>query len=226
MSSTSSIDWILWQLVDSAFPTGSFAHSSGLEIAVQTNFIHDRASLESFIIMQLQQSLHSFVPFVMQSWSENIEEFENADRVCNATLSNHVVSRASKSQGIALLGTVQTSFPEYNILKKKELLAKGLHGHFAPVFGYVCKSLQVPLATSVRMFMFMLVRSLISSAVRLNVIGPIDAQALTHKISIQAEDLIAPTLEAQTAPKLYQTSPILDLQQGSHDRLYSRLFNS
>lgn len=31
--------WALWQMMDSAFPTGSFAHSNGLESSVQAGLV-------------------------------------------------------------------------------------------------------------------------------------------------------------------------------------------
>jgi urease accessory protein len=36
-------DWLLWQLADSAFPTGGFAHSGGLEAAWQHGEIRNSA---------------------------------------------------------------------------------------------------------------------------------------------------------------------------------------
>ena len=35
------LDWITWQLADSAFPAGGYAHSAGVESAMQAGVIHD-----------------------------------------------------------------------------------------------------------------------------------------------------------------------------------------
>src|SRR5881628_3376496 len=43
-------DWLVWQVVDSAFPTGTFAHSWGLEAAWQQGEIETPAALEAFVL--------------------------------------------------------------------------------------------------------------------------------------------------------------------------------
>ena len=42
-------DWLAWQVVDSAFPTGAFAHSWGLEAAWQQGEVEDVAALRRFL---------------------------------------------------------------------------------------------------------------------------------------------------------------------------------
>ena len=37
--------WLLWQLADSAFPTGGFAHSGGLEAAWQNGEVSNRGDV-------------------------------------------------------------------------------------------------------------------------------------------------------------------------------------
>ncbi|HZH77778.1 MAG TPA: urease accessory protein UreF, partial [Archangium sp.] len=41
--------WRVLQLADSAFPTGGFAHSGGLEAAVQQGEVRGREGLERFV---------------------------------------------------------------------------------------------------------------------------------------------------------------------------------
>src|SRR5260221_11759540 len=57
-------DWLLWQLADSAFPTGGFAHSLGLEAAWQHGEVRNRTELVSFIEAGLQQLGHAALPLV------------------------------------------------------------------------------------------------------------------------------------------------------------------
>ena len=86
-------------------------------------------------------------------------------------------------------------------------------------------SLGLPRETTLRLFFFNHLRGLLAAAVRLNVLGPMEAQAMQHRLSPRAEGILH-HCETLTLDDLAQTSPLLDLWQGAQDRLYSRLFQS
>src|SRR3954469_11511418 len=102
-------DWLVWQLADSAFPAGGFAHSYGLEAAWQQGEV-DAASLPSFVRDGIAQAGHSGLPFVMASfdYSQILALFDDRS---DAFLRNPVANRASRVQGRAWLGAVERAFP-------------------------------------------------------------------------------------------------------------------
>jgi urease accessory protein len=61
--------------------------------------------------------------------------------------------------------------------------------------------------------------------VRLNIVGPMEAQSLQHGLTRKAE-LILDKCRSLSLDDIAQTAPLLDLCLGMHDRLYSRLFQS
>jgi len=75
------------------------------------------------------------------------------------------------------------------------------------------------------MFFFNHLRSAFAAAVRLNVIGPMEAQILQRRLAAKAETVLR-RCQSLTLDDLAQTAPLLDLWQGAQDRLYSRLFQS
>jgi urease accessory protein len=100
-----------------------------------------------------------------------------------------------------------------------------LPGHASPVFGRVAKSLGLDAGSTARLFVFTQLRGWISAAVRLNVVGPLEAQKLQHELAEDAER--AALRFGEVAPEdAAQTAPLLDLWQGTQDRLYSRLFQT
>jgi urease accessory protein len=225
-------DWLLWQLADSAFPTGGFAHSLGLEAAWQHGEVRNRTELLSFIEAGLQQLGHAALPFVMAAF-DSPEKLGEFDQLCDAFTSNHVANRASRAQGRAFLSAVERIFPERRpparqnaaSLNERAGSETGAPNHFAPVFGACLRQLSITRETTGRLFFFNQLRSVLAAAVRLNIIGPMEAQMLQQKASTKAEEILV-RCQPLTLDDLAQTSPLLDLWQGAQDRLYSRLFQS
>lgn len=224
---------LIWQLMDSAFPTGGFAHSSGLEAAWQHGEVRGRAELLSFAETSLEQLGHAGLPFVTAAFDAP-EELTAFDQLCEAFTTNHVANRASRGQGRAFLTAVERIFPErgvhaasasneYSAVKRPE--GRAPYAHFAPVFGACLRRLEFSRVTTARMFFFNHLRSALAAAVRLNIVGPMEAQILQHKLSEKSETVL--TRCANLAlDDIAQTAPLLDLWQGAQDRLYSRLFQS
>src|SRR5213596_428349 len=92
-------DWLTWQLADSAFPTGGFAHSFGLEAAWQQGEV-TAASLPSFVRDVILQAGRSALPFVVAAYDEPAD-LPEIDGRCDAFLRNPVANRASRVQGRA-----------------------------------------------------------------------------------------------------------------------------
>ena len=230
-------DWLLWQLADSAFPTGGFAHSGGLEASWQHGEIRNRTDLASFLDASLLQVGHAALPLVNAAHLEP-ERIVELDQLCDAFTPNHVANRASRLQGRALLMGAEKAFEPVpgnhrNTSAPKEESTLGGEGlplgppfaHLAPIFGAVTRRLNGPRADAMRLFLFMHGRSLVASAVRLNIVGPMEGQAIQFRLSSQAE-AVARRATRLTLDDLAQTAPLLEVWQGAQDRLYSRLFQS
>ena len=99
---SSSCDPIVWQLIDSAFPAGAFAHSGGLEAARHWKLIETPDDLCEFLRHSLVQIGRSTLPFISESYHD-LDRFQVLDAEYDAFLTNHVAKRASRSQGRAFL---------------------------------------------------------------------------------------------------------------------------
>ena len=143
------------------------------------------------------------------------------DHLFDAFTSNHVTNRASQLQGKALIGTVGRIFNGSMEFDSFQLT----HAHFSPVFGAVARALGLTHSHAIRLFVFMHLRSAIAAEVRLNIVGPMEGQAIQFQLSSQAE-AVAQRGATLGLDHLAQTAPLLDLWQGAHDRLYSRLFQT
>jgi len=218
------MNYLLWQLIDSGFPSGGFAHSSGLE----ANMHHGRAEggdgVLAFARQTLSQAGRSAVPIVTAAY-QNRDALAELDRLSDVFLSNPVANRASRAQGRALLTSVSRSFPQTGLAGIEESLSNGGCGHYAPIFGAVFHALDVDLRDTQRAFLFMAVRGVSSAAVRLGLIGAYEAQSIQMDLASSIDRTIDRCGSLQPFD-IAQTAPLLDLCHSTHDRLYSRLFQS
>jgi urease accessory protein len=217
--------YLVWQLIDSGFPSGGFAHSAGLEAAVQHGHVADSAGVRAFARQSLAQCGRSALPLVTSA-HRCPEDVAQLDELCDVFLSNPVGNRASRVQGRALLTAVARSFPEAQTTPLAARVRRdAAAGHYAPLFGALFNLLDVSLIDTQRAFVFVASRSVTSAAVRLGLIGAYEAQTIQAGLSPHIETVIH-KCGALPPHDIAQTAPLIDLFQSTHDRLYSRLFQS
>ncbi|GLJ50752.1 hypothetical protein SUGI_1081070 [Cryptomeria japonica] len=221
--------WSLWQILDSILPTGGFAHSYGLEAAVQARVVPNAESLEAFAVNTVENTASLLLPFVYEANKHpNIENWIKLDLILHATLSNGVARKASIAQGSALLRVASTVFTEISDFKQMRTCARKpvmVHVHHASVFGVICGLLGFDSFTTQQAYLFVMLRDLLSASTRLNLIGPLEAASTQHRISKVAEKILKRHMD-RPIEEAYQTAPVLDTAQGCHDYLFSRLFCS
>jgi urease accessory protein len=216
-------DWLTWQIVDSAFPTGAFAHSWGLEAAWQQGEVDDLDRLRLFLEASIQQAGCASLPLVNDAY-RSPEQLEALDELADAVLLNAVANRASRIQGRSLLRTAGRIWPS-EALAALQTRADATCAHVAPLTGAAFRAIGVPLPTVQKVVLYGTARGVLSAAVRLGIAGSFEAQRMHHECGSWL-DRIAERCSALSIDDLAQTAPVLDLLQAGHDRLYSRLFQS
>jgi urease accessory protein len=217
-------DWLFLQLADSAFPAGGFAHSSGLEAAWQQGEVN-AGSLGRFVRDAVSQAGRGSLPFVLAAHDEP-RDLGAVDFQCDAFLRNPVANRASRVQGRAWIGTVERSFPRPEVRAMCEAVrAQSKARHHAPIFGASLRALEVDRQAAARLFLFGVCRGTLSAAVRLGIVGTTDGQRLLAERACDLDRTLEASLSLSVEDAA-QTAPLADLWQASHDRLYSRLFQS
>lgn len=220
----SSPEWLIWQLADSAFPGGGFAHSQGLEATWQLGEIDGEAGLIDFLQAGLRQSARGSLPFVLAAL-DGIDLTE-VDHACDLFLSSEVANRASRATGRGYLAACGRSLelPPVALIVNRIKEYK-LPGHWPTIFGAIARALALGRLETARLFLFVSLRGMISAAVRLGIIGPIRGQAIQFQTYALAESL-ADRAHDWTMDDAAQVAPLIELSQGAHDRLYSKLFLS
>jgi urease accessory protein len=210
-------------VIDSAFPTGGFAHSLGLEAAWQAGEIVDRVALERFVRSALLQTGYSVLPFVTAAFRQPAA-LPALDALAEAFLTNPVVNRASRVQGRTLVSTCARVWPS-DATRSLHASVVTLAGHAGPLTGVAFKLIGLPLWTIQEIVLFAAARTVLSAAVRLGIAGSYEAQQLLYE-SAAHQAYVLERCAGLDVSGLCQPAPILDLLHASHDHLYSRLFQS
>src|SRR5688572_17227277 len=145
---------LVWQLIDSAFPSGGFAHSAGLEASLQHGHIADKGAVHAFAKQTIAQCGRSALPLVTAAHRVP-NDLAKLDALADIFLSNPVANRASRAQGRALGTSVTRSFPDVQIAPIAATIRReSLAGHYAPLFGRIFDALDVELIDTQRAFLF------------------------------------------------------------------------
>lgn len=216
-------DWLTWQVVDSAFPTGVFAHSWGLEAAWQQGEVQGLHGLQAFLEAVVLQTGHATLPLLNAAYHQP-RELEALDALADAFLLNTVANRASRVQGRTLAATAGRIWPSAAMTSLRRHVDQG-PGHVAPVSGAAMRLIGLSLEQSQHVVLFGAARGVLTAAVRLGIAGSYEAQRLQHRVAPWL-DTVATECATLSPDDLAQTSPLVDLWQAGHDRLYSRLFQS
>ena len=216
-------DWLAWQVVDSAFPTGVFAHSWGLEAAWQQGEVPNLPALQRFLAASVQQTAFGALPLLNAAYREP-DQWRAFDELADAFLTNPVANRASRVQGRTLLSTAGRVWPSVEMATVAEAADRGC-AHVAPLSGVVFQLIGLPVETARTAMLFGTARGVLSAAVRLGIIGSYDAQRMHHNAGRDLPRLLE-RCNTLAAEDVCQTAPVLDILHAGHDRLYSRLFQS
>jgi len=211
--------WRVLQIADSAFPTGGFAHSNGLEAAARLGEARD---LDALIDDAIWQAGRGALPFVASA-HDHPERIHELDDLSDAMLLNAVTNRASRAQGRAFAATCARVFDASSI--DDAVRARTLRVHLAPAFGALLRALDVSRDDALRVHLHGALRSMTSAAVRLGLAGPNEAQRMMHARASLLERVVH-KCGAMRAEDAAQAAPLLDLFAAAHDQLDTKMFVS
>lgn len=235
-SSTKDIStnpWLLHliQIHDTAFPTGSYAHSFGMETYIQENTIRSEKDLEEFCDMYLFDNMGSGDAIIVKEAHKlakeaDVEGLIRLEKICHAMKLAPEARKGSSMLGRQFFQTV-TPLNDHELLKQwqEKLKNKEVEGHYPVVYGIYTAILGVNVETALETFLYSSLTSLVQNAVRAVPLGQMGGvQTVYNTLPIIQKTVV--DVMNKTLDDLDNNSIALEIASMKHEFLYSRMFIS
>ena len=214
------------QHADSAFPSGSFAFSNGIEGLAAMNAPLGRNGLRDVVAMFLQ---HRWAPSdrvavaLAHRAHTDFDKIAEIDRAVEAATLAEPLRNGSKRNGNALLAAHLRLGTQGAADFRSEIEAGKAHGHLPVVQGFVWRARGMSEADSIPVSGYSTASGLIAAAVRLGHIGAVEAQAALAALLPAIAELSAPV---PPDAEIESFMPWVDIAASRQARAHLRLFAS
>lgn len=211
---------------DPLFAAGAGSFSSGLETLADDGLVATPQELASVVRQVLTQRWNTFDRVCLaRSWEADERQLLAIDALMEVSTIGAGARRASKRAGLAMLG-VWTRLDEESpaAAYRRQVRAGRTPGHLTVAQAVVYRTHHLALDTAESLSCGALLSGLVSSAVRLGIVGHRAAQL----IYLDSVALMGPLLAEPIDPgqELIAWTPLQDIALERHQRVSARLFAS
>jgi urease accessory protein len=217
----------LLQISDTAFPTGSFSHSLGLESFAEAGELESAEDLKSLVKLYLRSLTTSDCVALRASCGAEFEKLLRIDRLLSATKPTRELRTASSSTGKRFLVSVSALGIEDAVLGEFTAAVKvgTSPGNLAVGYGVAAPALRLYLEDVLPAYLYASAASLVAAGQKLIPLGGSAAQRVLF--DLWEEIAQAAEKSREVAPEeMYAFSPTIDLHSMLHERQRVRLYMS
>ncbi|HXP06799.1 MAG TPA: urease accessory UreF family protein [Stellaceae bacterium] len=211
--------------VSAAFPTGGFSYSHGLEAAAADGAVHDRESLERWIVAVVAKgSGRVDADILRDAWRAAAAGDEAALAEANrrgcAYRASAELALESSQQGSAFVAAYEAAWA------KSMGLARSAHEIcHAAAFGAATARAGIGLSEALTGYLHAFGANLMSAGLRLGLIGQNDGQRILAALELVVAGAVVASL-ARGPEDFGAATFAADLASMAHETQYSRLFRS
>ncbi|MEO8615508.1 MAG: urease accessory UreF family protein [Luteolibacter sp.] len=214
--------WLL-QATDTAYPSGAYAHSFGLEELVESGVVRTARDLEDFLEKQILPALLTFeIPFFACAHAAVVSgdagKLLELDEELDAWRIPAELRDASRRIGSQRLNLLVQLDPSPMVLRHRELSPRSHH--------LIVTALELsglPLAQAARAFAFQSIAGLTAASMKLMRIGQTSCQLIARRTLTKLGEKIDDSL---SQPVDGWFNPLLEIASLRHARAHARLFIS
>jgi urease accessory protein len=223
----------LLQLSDSAFPSGRYTLSYGLEALVQGGHVTVPSSSSTLIALLGDSVRLGAAPSdglalacAHRGAGVDLELIAQADARLTAVKLPREAREASTRTGRAVLATTRVAIGGSALLEYAERVRAGRSpGNHAVVVGVLSAQLGVPRAEAVAGELYAFASGWVAAAVRLGLVDHRRAQALLHRTRDVIADAAVEVVDRDVS-RISSCTPLLDVMAMRHEQAELRLFAS
>lgn len=218
----------LLQLSDSAFPTGSFSHSMGLETLVEEGRVSGATQLQAVVedyVGALATSDCAAVRETLQTSS--IADVAQLDNALSATKLARESRAASTATGTSLLEAVAAFELEDSLVRELTTAVRtgSAPGNLAVAYGAVCRSLGISATVAVTSYLYTAAAGLVTAGQKLIPLGQRTAQGVAYRLRDAIAEAVCRSETAASAD-LFSFAPVTEIASMAHERQRVRLYIS
>jgi urease accessory protein len=219
-----------FRFVDSFFPSGGYAFSSGLEAAVQGGAVRNGEELSRYVVESLTTGMGEreavAVGLGHESYVSGIVEtaFE-ADRALEAMKLGRESRIASRQMGRQVIRLAADQLPRQPLIDtyRAAVEAERTPGHLAVTVGLTLAAAGWSKEDTIAAFLYQAATGFVAAAMKLLPLGQREGQRLLES---WIEVIERVSRHAARRRQLRSWSPVQDIYAMRHSRLESRLFRS
>jgi urease accessory protein len=221
---------MLLQWMDSAFPTGAFAHSGALETYTQAEIVLTADDLARLVAVKLENAATTDLIVVHSAMSayrdDDHTQIIHLDRLCSASKIARETCESSEKIGRRMLTSILNLMDDSTLIFYRDEITNGrCVGHHAVVHGLGCAALAIEQRAALLAFAYALAANQTAASIKLISIGQTQAQAVLGG----ASEMMAAAVDAalnRTLDDFGSFTPGIDIRAMQHEHLFRRLFIS